>query len=70
MICGCLSQVAALRNQLASLLEADEEWKEAAQVLMGINLDANYSFVGILGITEARRANPRSLGMKRNSLCT
>lgn len=33
-----------MRNQLADLLEADEEWKEAAEVLMKVNMDANYSY--------------------------
>lgn len=33
-------QVNALRFQLADLLEAEEEWTEAARVLMGISLDS------------------------------
>ncbi|TFK75873.1 hypothetical protein BDN72DRAFT_954424 [Pluteus cervinus] len=33
-------QVNALRFQLADLLEAEEEWSEAARVLMGISLDS------------------------------
>jgi hypothetical protein len=32
-----------MRNQLANLLEAEEEWKEAAEVLMKINMDATFS---------------------------
>ncbi|KAF9510825.1 hypothetical protein BS47DRAFT_1331456 [Hydnum rufescens UP504] len=36
-------QVTSLRNHLADLLEADEDWKEAAQVLMGINMDSNHT---------------------------
>jgi len=33
-----------MRNQLADLLEANEEWKEAAEVLMKVNMDATYSY--------------------------
>ncbi|KAL4081892.1 hypothetical protein V8B97DRAFT_123879 [Scleroderma yunnanense] len=33
-------QVTSLRFQLADLLEAEEEWTEAARVLMGISLDS------------------------------
>jgi COP9 signalosome complex subunit 4 len=36
---GCV-QVNSLRFQLADLLEEDEEWSEAARVLMGISLDS------------------------------
>lgn len=32
-----VSQVNSLRFQLADLLEAEEEWSEAAHVLMGIS---------------------------------
>lgn len=32
-----------MRNRFADLLEAEEEWKEAAEVLMKINMDAAYS---------------------------
>lgn len=32
-----------MRNQLADLLEAEEDWKAAAEVLMKINMDATYS---------------------------
>lgn len=33
-------QVSTLRFQLADLLEEEEEWSEAAKVLMGISLDS------------------------------
>jgi len=33
-------KVNALRFQLADLLEEEEEWSEAARVLMGISLDS------------------------------
>jgi COP9 signalosome complex subunit 4 len=39
MIEGCL-QVNSLRFQLADLLEQEEEWSDAARVLMGISLDS------------------------------
>ncbi|KAF8709736.1 PCI domain, partial [Rhizoctonia solani] len=35
-------QTAALRLQMASLLEEEEEWVEAARVLMGISLDSGH----------------------------
>jgi COP9 signalosome complex subunit 4 len=44
-------QVNSLRFQLADLLEEDEEWSEAARVLMGISLDSGqrWVFVDICG---------------------
>lgn len=34
-----------MRNQLADLLEADEDWKAAADVLVKITFDASASYV-------------------------
>ncbi|TRM67792.1 hypothetical protein BD626DRAFT_106192 [Schizophyllum amplum] len=39
-IASYVEQANSLRFQLADLLEGEEEWSEAARVLMGINLDA------------------------------
>ena len=38
-------KVNALRFQLADLLEEEEEWSEAARVLMGISLDSGQRWV-------------------------
>lgn len=35
-----IDQVNLLRFQLADLLEEEEEWSDAARVLMGISLDS------------------------------
>jgi COP9 signalosome complex subunit 4 len=40
-----LCQISALKLQLADLLEADEDWQEAAKVLMGVPLDSNNACV-------------------------
>lgn len=37
-------QVTAVREQLAGLLEKEEEWSKAAQTLAGIDLDSGTSF--------------------------
>ncbi|GLB33845.1 putative PCI domain containing protein [Lyophyllum shimeji] len=39
-------QVNTLRFQLADLLEEEEEWSEAARVLMGISLDSGQRLIG------------------------
>lgn len=39
-----IRQANALRNQLADLLEAEEDWKGAADVLIKLNMDASYSY--------------------------
>ncbi|KAF8309340.1 hypothetical protein DL93DRAFT_2063025 [Clavulina sp. PMI_390] len=36
-------QANAFRNQLADILEAQEEWKEAAETLIKLNMDSNYT---------------------------
>lgn len=38
-------KINALRFQLADLLEHEEEWSEAARVLMGISMDSGHRFV-------------------------
>ena len=38
--CSHNRQINALRFQLADILEAEEEWTDAARVLMGISLDS------------------------------
>ena len=37
-------QVTAVREQLAGLLEKEEEWSKAAQTLAGIDLDSGMQF--------------------------
>ncbi|KZW04204.1 hypothetical protein EXIGLDRAFT_737849 [Exidia glandulosa HHB12029] len=38
-------QAASLRYQLADILEAEEDWSEAARVLMGISLDSGHRLI-------------------------
>ena len=39
-------QVTTLRENLAALLEAEEQWTQAAQVLAGIDLDSGVRTLG------------------------
>lgn len=41
------AEIATIRESLAALLEADEEWREAATVLQGIPLDSGHRIVSI-----------------------
>ena len=48
-----LYQVNSLRFQLANLLEAEEEWTEAARVLMSVSLDSGSRYEAQSGVIAA-----------------
>ncbi|KAH0840148.1 hypothetical protein J3R83DRAFT_1128 [Lanmaoa asiatica] len=50
-------QVNSLRFQLADLLETEEEWTEAARILMGVSLDSGSRYEECLSVSPPSCAN-------------
>ena len=44
-VSNAVDKINSLRFQLADLLENEEEWSEAARVLMGISMDSGHRCV-------------------------